>query len=553
MALQQKFFVLLLLTSWAFSSGQNSENSADEIFNGLFELYQATNNLDEQKFAANKIIEIGKSTNSLEKLVVGYQLASELYEDKTQIVYCDSIIAATAKQSIKLYPSSAYFTKASFYQNEGNFAEAIDNYLKARHYASIHNDESLLIAINASIGSLKRRVGDFEEALALYRSNLPLAKKYSKELNDHDDYLNTLASIANAHYELNNVDSATYYNKEGISKALKFNDKYYLHHFSTNEGIVHFLKGNYETAIDSLEIHRNYFEDKKDNINLFYLYHFLGESYLKEGNQLSALSYFNKVDSLFQLEVYTTPIVRTTYQRLIDHHKSKNDLENQLNSINALMRFDSINNQYERYLNKTIYKEYDIPKLQLEKAQITTNLKRKERRFLSTLVVLLTLLPLVIAFAIIQYKRKRNYKKQFTEFLNHKKQNKIAVSKVQIADKVVSRVLSDLDKFETNKGYISRNLTLNSLAAALNSNSSYLSKIINEHKNDSFSNYINELRVNYIIEELRSKPLIRKYTIKAISEMAGFNNSESFSKAFQKYSKVKPSFFIRSLEEKMKI
>ncbi|QTD36723.1 AraC family transcriptional regulator [Polaribacter batillariae] len=86
-------------------------------------------------------------------------------------------------------------------------------------------------------------------------------------------------------------------------------------------------------------------------------------------------------------------------------------------------------------------------------------------------------------------------------------------------------------------------------AKDLNSNTNYLSKIINHYKGLSFSNYLNTLRINFIISELKVNSLYRKFTIKAIAEEAGFNNPESFSKAFYKITNVKPSFFMKQLEE----
>ncbi|WP_416370339.1 helix-turn-helix domain-containing protein [Tenacibaculum ovolyticum] len=83
----------------------------------------------------------------------------------------------------------------------------------------------------------------------------------------------------------------------------------------------------------------------------------------------------------------------------------------------------------------------------------------------------------------------------------------------------------------------------------MNTNTNYLSKVINQHKNTTFSNYINRLRIDYIVEKLKTDSLLRKYTIKTIANEAGFKNTESFSKAFYKFTEIKPSYFIKELEK----
>ena len=122
-------------------------------------------------------------------------------------------------------------------------------------------------------------------------------------------------------------------------------------------------------------------------------------------------------------------------------------------------------------------------------------------------------------------------------------------SEISISKEIVDSVLSGLVSFEEKREYTSQKITLNTLAKKLNTNSSYLSKIINYHKEGSFSNYLNRLRIDNIIEQLKSHSKIRKFTIKAIAQEAGYSNSDSFSKAFFKLKGIRPSDFIKQLEE----
>ncbi len=85
------------------------------------------------------------------------------------------------------------------------------------------------------------------------------------------------------------------------------------------------------------------------------------------------------------------------------------------------------------------------------------------------------------------------------------------------------------------------------LAKEINTNSTYLSKVINMTKETSFVHYLNDLRVDFAINKLSSNKQFRMYTIKAIAESVGFNTAQSFSNAFSKKTGIYPSYFIKQL------
>jgi len=62
-----------------------------------------------------------------------------------------------------------------------------------------------------------------------------------------------------------------------------------------------------------------------------------------------------------------------------------------------------------------------------------------------------------------------------------------------ISYKKVQEILDKLIAFENKKLFRNNKYTLGSVAKKLNTNSSYLSKIINAHKEKTFTEYITEL------------------------------------------------------------
>lgn len=112
----------------------------------------------------------------------------------------------------------------------------------------------------------------------------------------------------------------------------------------------------------------------------------------------------------------------------------------------------------------------------------------------------------------------------------------------------MQELLNKLTTFENNKAFLEKTISIQKLAVSLNTNIKYLSKVINENKGKTFVNYINDLRVDYASIQLQTQPKLRKYTIQALAYEFGFNSAVSFSAAFNKTYKIKPTYFIKELE-----
>ncbi len=120
---------------------------------------------------------------------------------------------------------------------------------------------------------------------------------------------------------------------------------------------------------------------------------------------------------------------------------------------------------------------------------------------------------------------------------------------LEISEEVITGILQKLKKFEENEEYLKHKITTISLAKKFNTNSKYLSKVVNNYKQKSFTEYVNELRINYIINRLQYDKSFRNYKLKAIVNTVGFNSTDAFSKAFYKKEKVKFSEYLRKVRD----
>ena len=114
---------------------------------------------------------------------------------------------------------------------------------------------------------------------------------------------------------------------------------------------------------------------------------------------------------------------------------------------------------------------------------------------------------------------------------------------------LLNSINAKLALFEKEKGFITKGITLADLASYCGTNTSYLSKIINSEKGKSFSQYINDLRLEYVIMLWKSNPKTRYLSIQQIAGKAGFTTAQNFSKNFQERYKIRPTYFLRKLNE----
>lgn len=96
-----------------------------------------------------------------------------------------------------------------------------------------------------------------------------------------------------------------------------------------------------------------------------------------------------------------------------------------------------------------------------------------------------------------------------------------------------------LQLMETEKPYLQPELTLTELARQMKTNTSLMSKLINDGTGRNFNDFINAYRVEEVIRRLRSGEQ-KTQTLLGIAYDAGFNSKATFNRAFKKYTSLNP-------------
>ena len=132
----------------------------------------------EKKLAYGEIfLQKAKKESDTAMIVAGYRMLSGSHTNENIISYSDSIIALKKIASDENYPAIAYEKKGDFYYNKRVYQNAIDNYLQFFKYAEKHDQKDMISRANYNIGTVKRRMGNKEEALVLYQKNFAFTKQ----------------------------------------------------------------------------------------------------------------------------------------------------------------------------------------------------------------------------------------------------------------------------------------------------------------------------------------------------------------------------------------
>jgi predicted permease len=103
-----------------------------------------------------------------------------------------------------------------------------------------------------------------------------------------------------------------------------------------------------------------------------------------------------------------------------------------------------------------------------------------------------------------------------------------------------------------NRYYQDPGLTLSSLAEKLDLSSHELSRIINTTLKKGFNDFINEYRVQEVIDKMQD-PAYDRITLLGMAYDAGFNSKPTFFRAFKELTGRNPSAYKRELEKEVSI
>ena len=574
-------YIPLFVFLFVFLSS-NSQRLSDRYLNNLHdeELLELFNELHNDSLSQERVARIylnrARKEKDTIKMARGYDRLARIYNPKRNIQFADSVIELTKKLNNITYPALGYAIKGLEYLRLDDLVNSSENFFKSFNWSKKNNNVPLQVYSSNFLIQFKSVWGNKREALELqkerhklimskdYLNNLILTTRDGAKINFNNLYIkNQLSSLQNftiCYINLKEIDSARFYIKNGFRKVNEYkgnnnSPEYYYNWFYEASIEVEYYSSNFDRVLaksDSLLSRINTFDNSSSIINLFI---FRGLDNLKLNKYIDGIKYLEKADSLIDSSnSLIIPQQRILFEELLNYYRLENNNDKRLLYLNKLLHIDSIFKINYQYFEPNFIRNYETPKLLSEKEELIFSLKEENTTF-NALIWAFSLMLLISLLGLLYYfKRQLLFKKRFEEIMDKRRseKSKMGQDKVKtkkISSEIISSILNKLDNFEANKYYLSKEVSLNDLAKEFNTNPNYLSQIINIEKEKNFSQYINDLRLEFAFQKLAEDDIFRRYTIIAIANDSGFKRAESFSSAFYKKYRIYPSFYIKKLNE----
>lgn len=575
------YIALLLAFFESYAQREGSVKMTDEQFSALQDKAKSHINstIDSTFYYVGEIEKSGNPVHKAGALATkAYALAKQnkFSEAEKNYVRAIKLVTDAPVSSLKSKTASyVYNISGLIHWMKEELPQALDDFFMAKKIAVKDNDIVQINKISQNIANIKRDIGNYREAILCYKESDKIVDS-NKSMYPHFDYLQNKANlnfnlgICYEEYFSKNrgksilLDSAFYY----YNKALLYSKDNLTINLNTlkNIGNIHFFRHNF------LEAEKSYLATaalaKQNNaIKEYYgcMYNLGLVNYSKKSYD-KALVYFIKVDSIYRISDFgKTEYIDSNYKQA-KIFEIKKDYDKAL--LHSEIYIENFEDKEAAQQDNIIEATYKFSNLDLKKEMIDLQQKYSNRILFKNFFV--GFLIIFILVLIILYVRKDRSKKAvekkfeaiLTEFNaagSHKTIETDNRVDYVIAEKNEPQLLSAdnendilarLKALEEKKYYLKADFTQQLVAKKIKTNTTYLSYVVNKHYNKSFSMYYNELRINYIINEIIGNATFREYTTQAIAESAGFKNADSFTTSFKKKTGLTPFQFINQIKKK---
>lgn len=286
--------------------------------------------------------------------------------------------------------------------------------------------------------------------------------------------------------------------------------------------------------------------------------HDIGFSFSEQNKPDSAVSYFQRALKIADKYDFNEKKIEIT-KNLEKAYEKLNDKDNsQKYKLQNLELKDSVAYNQKMAVNQTLSSKEQLFDEKLMESHTVSK---------SLIIICIALFIILGAVVFNSLQLRKKHKKIVTEIYqkgitpvsyeedpqesteDKKSEGDNPVPDIKISPEAEENILKGLKNFEENLHFNNKNISRYNLANELNVNTKYLSAVIKKHKNFNFNQYINHLRINYIVDHLKNDPQYRKYKINHLAEITGYSSHSAFSLEFKKIIGMHPSAFIKALED----
>ncbi|MEM6720146.1 MAG: helix-turn-helix domain-containing protein [Bacteroidota bacterium] len=545
----------LLLFFCVFLCDANAQDH--ESFEELVHLYTEFIFEDNAKALAYavKAKEVAILNDNKEQLVkTSYYIAKcqhLLEKNSIALQTIETAVAQNSKVQDQWFLYKCLLLKGDILFELGADSKALLAYVEAKKYAEKQENYLYEIAPMLSIAAIKKKHKDFDEVIVIYKNILKALKTLGDTPNTNYYKIIALMNIADAYLWMKQPEEANIYNKAGLNACSKRDSLNYFP-LLMNKAIIFYQKASYDDCILVAKEVQNYSETKNKNLyatSLFYI----GKSHYELAAYKETIQYLEKAHIIINANDDVDANEKELHEFLALAYLEENNPEKHLFHFQKYAALEKKQNLKDIQINNETHELVDMSPLKTEIENLGTALAKQTRSKKGFIIVAVSLLLLLFGSVFYYRLREKSTKKKFRGILKkvtelERDQGKKSSSRKQaVSDENVKLILDRIDSFEKQKYYLATACNLSFMAEKLDTNATYLSKVINRYKGKSFTAYITELRINNALIRLKNDKKLQSYTIKAIAEEFGFKRQETFSRAFKAQTGIHPSQYLKNL------
>lgn len=476
----------------------------------------------------------------------------------------EELISFTEAHELEEFYSRTYQTAGAIFTKEGTLSKALHYYNKALEVAEEQKDLRNIQVSYYLISMLQSIGGNYSEAIgAQHKMILRLEAAGEDELPEAtrgEMIFLAKASIADSYIKAKNADSAYFYSNKVLKEALENNrDSCSIKGLYWQLGMSELLIEDYDAAKKSIDYSTKYCRpfSKFDSLIVGGLY---GKIYSGKKQYKKAIQYLENAFKTYNVSEAEEGFMDDYYKVLANAYKEEGDLEKSSfyfeKYVNTTTKFSKIKDTLNTsFRNKEIEAfEAELESLKAEKEQQKGYL---QYLFLGASIIILGLLFLLLKFYRNKKANEAKFEALLTKIETAEQSKDIIDTKDEVLEEkntsdvpedVKEQILNGLIKLEEKEYFLKQECNSYNVAKKINTNTSYLSKVINSHFGKNFNTYINDLRINYAIVRLKNDVIFRSYSIQSIAEELGYKSADSFTKYFKKDTGLNPSFYIKEIK-----
>jgi len=539
-------------------------------------LLMAANGYNDMAFALNQIdryeeallayrkslallLQIDDEENLPAVLVNIGQVHHKLGRIDSAIFYNQQGISLTNVPGREEEHSAALGNLGFIYKNMGDFEKAIGYYTRALEISKKMNMPAWMATDMNNIAN----VYSLWQKYDLAKNYLKQSISISKELNDFAGMEVNLNNLAYAYQESGDLDSALILYNQSAAIAERLERYGNLAVRKINIGMLYYRKGDYDTAAKYVKEGLATNRELRLKLSVSGALQSLGMIYMAKNQPGLAKDYLDEALAIAE-ELNARIILEKIYEarsklfeqtgeyrKSLENYRKYVAIKDSVFTKNSQAKLAEMQARYE-----TEKKQQQIELLLKDNQLQKTELRKKQITLFSLVsgIAFLTISVLLIWFLYIQ-KSKANRKlvEKNLELMKREEKdfptNLAKEEKPGLPDEEKNRILLNLERLmKTEKAFSQKQISLKTLAADLQTNTTYLSRIINENYEMNFSHFLNIHRIREA-QKMFAQNQHKSMTLEGIAESIGFQSRSTFNGAFKKITGVTPTVYLKNLKE----